>query len=300
MKLSQRMLDTVAAMAPEAFARRMLEEGRVRAGLTRHRLRLDDGLEYVYLEGGRGEPLLLLHGFGSSKDNFARVAAHLTSHYRLLIPDHIGFGESSKPAEGDYSPPAQAERLRRFARALGIERLHLGGSSMGGHIAMTYAALYPEAVASLWLLDPGGVRSAPRQPVWESFKRTGRNPLLVDSGEDYARLFALLMSDPPYVPRPVFEVMARARIANREVEQRAFEHFGRDPLEARVEGLPVPTLIVWGEEDRVLSVACGERLQQLIPGARLIRLPGIGHLPMIECAERCAADYRAFRAELAG
>lgn len=292
------LLNHLTRIAPERFARRAIERVRQQAGLRRRMLILDDGLEYVFLEGGQGDPLLLLHGFGSNKDNFARIAAHLAPHYRLIIPDHIGFGESSKPAEADYSPRAQAERLHRLVQALGLGRVHLGGSSMGGHIAMTYAALRPAEVDSLWLLDPGGVWSVPRQPVWNRLSETGRNPLMVESTEDLARVFGLVMARPPFIPRPVLEILAGPRIANQAIERRAFEHIGKDPVEARIEGLSVPTLIVWGEDDQVISVVAGERLHALIPGSRFIRLPGIGHLPMLECPRRCAQDYLAFRASL--
>jgi len=63
------------------------------------------------------EPLLLLHGLGDNKDNITRIARFLTPRYRVIIPDHIGFGESSHPMEADYTPPAQAERLHALTVA---------------------------------------------------------------------------------------------------------------------------------------------------------------------------------------
>jgi len=126
--------------SPEHAVRRALEFERGLAGLARKEVELANGVRYVYLEGGKGEPLMLLHGFGANKDNFVRVAKYLTPHYRVVIPDQIGFGESAKPPKGDYAPRAQAERLRALAKALGMPQLHLGGNSMGGHIALTYAA----------------------------------------------------------------------------------------------------------------------------------------------------------------
>src|SRR5436853_5216754 len=111
---------------------------RALAGLERKEIELPGGLHYAYLDGGHGEPLMLLHGFGANKDNFLRVARFLTARYRVIVPDHIGFGESAHPRDADYSPAAQAERLRALAQSLGMTRLHLGGNSMGGQIAMTY------------------------------------------------------------------------------------------------------------------------------------------------------------------
>jgi pimeloyl-ACP methyl ester carboxylesterase len=69
------------------------------------------GLRHVYLQGGHGDPLLLLHGFGANKDNFTQLAGYLTPHYRVIAPDHIGFGESSHSEDVDYSPASQAARV---------------------------------------------------------------------------------------------------------------------------------------------------------------------------------------------
>jgi pimeloyl-ACP methyl ester carboxylesterase len=290
---------TVLYVWPEQFTKLALESERRRAALFRREIDLPGGLRYVYLEGGRGEPLMLLHGFGANKDNFVRVARFLTSHYRVIVPDHIGFGESARPPEADYGPPAQARRLRALADALGIKTVHLGGSSMGGHIAMTYAALYPTEVASLWLLDPGGVWSAPPGELRKIIVETGRNPLLVRTTDDAARVFRFVMSEPPYVPWFVLDVLARERIRNAALEEKIFKQLGEDSVETRVTGLATPTLIVWGDEDRVVNVATANVLHKLMPRSQVVIMRGVGHLPMIERPWQSAEDYLRFRATLA-
>ena len=285
-------------LLPEKATRFAIDAERWRSGLVRKGIDLPGGLRYAYLEGGQGEPLMLLHGFGANKDNFVRVARFLTPHYRLIVPDNIGFGESSHLPEADYAPPAQVERLRALARALGIKRLHLGGSSMGGHIAMTYAALYPTEVASLWLLDPGGVWSAPQSELRKIISETGRNPMLAKTEDEFAQLFSLVMSDPPFVLRPMLDVMARERIRNFTLEERIFKQLGADSVEERVTGLSTPALIVWGGQDRAIHVATAEVLHRLMPRSQVIIMPGIGHLPMIERPQQSADDYLRFRASL--
>src|SRR5207237_6935059 len=94
-------------LAPETVTHLAVTGERHRSGLVRKTIDLPGGLNCVYLEGGQGEPLLLLHGFGADKDNFTRVARFLTPHYRVIVPDTIGFGESARPQEADYSPIAQ-------------------------------------------------------------------------------------------------------------------------------------------------------------------------------------------------
>jgi len=284
--------------SPERLVRRALEYERGLAGLVRKEMELPGGLRYVYLEGGTGEPLMLLHGFGANKDNFVRVAKYLTPNYRVIIPDHIGFGESAKPAKADYTPRAQAERLRALARALGIARLHLGGNSMGGHIALTYAALYPREVASLWLLAPAGVWSAPPSEMRKRIEQTGENPMIVKNEEEFARLVAGVTAVPLPIPRRILDVLAQERIRNRDLEQRIFKQLADDSVEQRVRGLATPALIVWGAQDRVLHPASAGILQLLLTRSEAILMPGVGHLPMLEQPEKSASDYLQFRAKL--
>ncbi|MGZ5079439.1 MAG: alpha/beta fold hydrolase [Usitatibacter sp.] len=285
-------------LAPEKALRLAVDFERQHAGLVRKQIDLPGGLRCVYLEGGEGEPLMLLHGFGADKDNFTRVARFLTPHYRVIAPDQIGFGESAHPQEADYSPTAQAERARALAQALGIRSLHLGGSSMGGQIALTYAALHPKEIKSLWLLDPAGVWSAPASEVRKIIEETGRNPLMARSEDEFGQVFAIVMSDPPFIPRPMLDVMARERIRNFALEDRIFKQVTADSVESRVTGLATPAFIVWGDKDRAIDVAAADVLHKLMPHSRVAIMPGIGHLPMIERPRQSAEDYLRFRASL--
>lgn len=272
---------------------------RLRAGLERKEIMLNNGLHYVYLEGGQGEPLMLLHGFGGNKDNFARVARYLTPHYRVIQPDHIGFGESSHPPQADYTPTAQAERLHALAQALGIKKVHLGGNSMGGHVALAYAARYPQDVASLWLLGSGGVwKNAPQSEVFKTIEKSGRNPLLIKNEEDYAQVIPLIMNDPPFLPRFAMNVLAQERIRNADLEERIFPQMLSDPVDERINGLTVPALLVWGEQDRVIHAGTAEVMHRLMPRSTVIVMPGVGHVPMVERPQQSAEDYLRFRASL--
>jgi len=281
-------------LAPESAFHLLVNAMRAQAGLERKEIRLPDGLRYVYLEGGQGAPLMLLHGFGANKDNFTLVAGLLTKHYRVIIPDHIGFGESSHPADADYAPPAQAERLRNFAHALGVTDLHIGGNSMGGHIAMTYAALYPGDVKSLWLLDPGGVWNAPKSVVHTTIETTEENPLMVRTEEDFAALMPWVMNKPPFVPRPILNVLARERIANNALEERVFREITADSVEMRVAGLTMPTLIVWGDTDGMVPLEVGRAYHAGIAGSRLLVMEKCGHVPPIERPAEFTAAVTAF------
>ncbi len=282
----------------EKFTHLVFDLQRWRSGLTRKEIEIPGDLRYVYLEGGRGEPLLLLHGFGANKDNFTPVARYLTPHFRVIAPDHIGFGESSHPQDADYAPPVQAMRLKSFMETLGIKHFHLGGSSMGGQISLTYTALYPTDVASLWLLDSSGVWSAPKGELQKIMEASGRNPLIARTEDEYAQILPFVMSKPPYVPRFMLNVMAKERIRNFDLEQRIFNENVTYQMEPHIAGLRTPSLIVWGQQDRSLNVATAEILHTLLPHSELMILPDAGHLPMIEQPERCANDYLTFRQAL--
>ena len=285
-------------LSPQLLVSRALDYERGLAGLVRKEADLPGGLRYVYLEGGRGEPLLLLHGFGANKDNFVRAAKYLTPRYRVIIPDHIGFGESSKPAKADYSARAQADRLRALARGLGVFKVHLGGNSMGGHIALAYAALYPKEVASLWLLAPAGLWSAPPSEMRKRIAQGGRNPMIVTNEEEFAQLVAGVSAVPLPIPRRFLDVLAQERIRNHELERRIFKQLAEDSIEQRVRGLATPALIVWGAQDRVLHPASAGILQMLLTRSEVVLMPEVGHLPMLEQPERSALEYLRFRSTL--
>lgn len=285
-------------LAPEAFIQASYKAGRSYAGLQRKEVTLPDGLRYAYLEGGQGEPLLLLHGFGANKDNFGAVARYLRGRYHLIIPDHIGFGESSKPPQGDYSPEAQAERLHAFLQAIGVHGpVHVGGNSMGGMIALNYGARYPADTASLWLLDPAGIYSAPETELFK-LARTSRNPLLVHNADDMAFLMNAVTGKPVFIPRPILGALAREQVANKDVQERVMAALLKSDTEKKIAGLRIPSLIVWGDHDRLVHPDGAAILHRLLPDSQVVVMPGIGHVPMIEAPAQTAADFLRFQDSL--
>ena len=273
-----------------------LDFERAKAGLVERSVVLPDGTRIAYLEGGRGDPLVLLHGFGADKDNFTPIAPFLVGQYRIVVPDLPGFGSSSHDAAADHSPLAQAARMSAFCRAIGIARAHVGGNSMGGQIALTWAAARPAEVQSLWLLDPAGIWSAPDSELAKKYRGTGRNPLMVSSEEEFDALISLATTTrPTNVPRFLQDVMARRRIANRPLEERIFKQIAADSIEARIAGLKQSTLIVFGAQDRVIDPATATILHGLLPRSHVVLMPGVGHLPMIEQPAAAASDYIRFR-----
>jgi len=282
---------------PDAAFKLLLKAERSSAGLEQHSLKVD-GLHIEYLEGGQGDVILLLHGFGANKDNWTRIGKHFTPHYRVIAPDLPGFGESSRQPDADYTIAAQADRVNAFVRAMGIKSFHLGGSSMGGNIAGVYAAQHPENVISLWLVAPGGVASADPSEMIKELEAGKSNPLVAESVEDYNRLLDFVFVKKPFIPGPMLNQLAEDAIRNRPLNQKIFKQISAvtktSGLESALNGSAVPTLIVWGASDRVLHYSGAKILASVMPRAQVAIMEGVGHLPMIEKPEETAERYISF------
>ena len=282
-----------------ATTQKLITYERNKSDLDAKAFTLASGDKMVYLENDNlaGEPLILIHGFGGNKDNFTRIADKLEG-YHLIIPDLLGFGDSSKPMSADYRANAQAQRLHELLQAKGVaSAIHVGGNSMGGSISVAYAAMYPESVESLWLLDSAGFWSAGIHEAFED-ATPDDNPLVIDSTEQYFELYKLVMFDPPYIPRSVQAVFAQDSIVNRELHKNILEQIIEDNVEERAKVVTkynIPTLIVWGEEDNIIKPETAELMSELMPHAQVIMMPDVGHVPMIEAVEQTADDYKNFR-----
>lgn len=281
---------------------KLVQYERNKSALDVKALTLASGDTLVYAENRNvtGKPLLLIHGFGGNKDNFTRIAKQL-NNYHLIIPDLLGFGESSKPMSADYRSDAQATRLHELLQAKGLaSNIHVGGNSMGGAISVAYAAKYPDEVKSLWLLDSAGFWSA---GLFEEYQDAtpDNNPLVIDSTEQYFELYKLVMYKPPYIPKSVRAVFAQSSITNRELHKNILEQIVMDNVEERSKTIAeynIPTLIVWGEEDKIIKPETSELMVELMPQAQVIMMPEVGHVPMIEAVKQTANDYKKFRATL--
>ena len=282
---------------PAEVAATLLDLERGRSGFEVKELTIP-GFRIEYMEAGQGQPLVLLHGIAADKDHWTRVAPYLTPRFRVIAIDLPGFGESDKPMDRHYTGRDQVGYLHEIAGALGLTSFHLGGNSMGGMISMRYAVAYPNEVKSLWLLAPAGVGPGPGGEVFAKLKPGDRVPMFARSVEELDATLALVASKPPYIPGAVKRVLADRAAADFPLHTKIFhevnEEWAAVPLEKAVSGLQTPTRIVWGEEDRLLPVANAEQLHAILPRSSVLRLPGIGHIPMLEAPEVVAEDYLAF------
>lgn len=280
---------------PKVVYRGLIGLQRKLAGLKTRQVTID-GHELVYLDGGRGDPLLLIHGFGADCDAWPLLAMHLNQRFRIVAPDLPGFGDSSRRPEASYSLDDQLARLEAFAAALGLDRFHLAGNSMGGYLAAHYAARHPEQVMSLWLLAPAGVSTAEESELQQMLAR-GENPLLVESEADFRRLLSMCVAKSQYVPGAVIKALAARAISDKTFHNKLFDELfaSASPLEGVLEGLSVPTLIQWGDEDRLLHVSGAQVLHRLLPNSQLCLMHHTGHVPMREDPRGSARAFLDFQ-----
>ena len=284
------------ALYPEKATAIALDLERSASGLESKTLVVGEET-WHYLDGGPedADVLFMIHGFGADKDNWTRFARSLTRTHRVIAPDLPGFGETGWHPGRDYSLTAQRDRVADFAAALGLERIHLIGNSMGGHLAGLYAYEYPNDVMSLALVNNAGVISPDESDLQRALAQ-GENPLIVRSLDDFDRLIEFVSYKEPFVPWPVRGVMAQTALDRADENASIFtalisDAAGLEPLLAEIN---MPVLIIWGEYDRVLDVSSIEKMRPLLPQAEVIIMEDTGHIPMLERPSETAAHYFQF------
>ena len=282
-------------LLPSSASRFLLGLERRSSGLSHRVARVGD-IEWHYLEGGQGEPLVLLHGFNADAYHFTRLARHLRGHFHLLAPDLPGFGETRFPGNIEFDIESQAARLIEWLDAMGIEQCCLGGNSMGGYLAATVARTVPHRARALWLLAPGGLQEAPYAELFQEVAAGRHNPLVVRNQADFDHLVDLCFVQRPWMPRPVQRHLAARAAATCERSLGIFSalRFQSPPLESFADELNLPTLLMWGDQDRVLHPDGLKLLGGLLPDHRSALLENTGHLPQLERPRECASAWLQF------
>ena len=284
-------------LKPHLLVRGLLPATRRLLGLRTRAIEVE-GKMWPYLEGGpsSAEAVVLVHGFGGDKDNWLLYGWRLRREYRVIIPDLPGFGDNSKDPDAAYDGATQAERLLHFIDALHLERVHLGGNSMGGLIALRFAMAYPQRVASLALLNNAGVLGSRRSELELAAER-GENPLTVSTPAEFEELLSFVTHKRVPLPGVIKQVLADNAIAHREFWDSIFwplrEELLRGPLNEQLGNIKAPTLVIWGRHDRVIDVSCCDVLAAGLPDNACLILEDVGHLPMLEDPGQSSAAHLA-------
>jgi pimeloyl-ACP methyl ester carboxylesterase len=263
------------------------------------------GSRVNYVEMGEGPAVVLVHGLSGCWQNWLESIPHLARRHHVVAVDLPGFGESELPQE-EISIPGYGRFVDAFLGAIGLERTALVGNSMGGFICAETAITHPSRVEKLVLVAAAGLM------------RVGNRRLM--ALERAARLFhpataAVLARRDYLVKRPrlrrrvLYGIVRYPERIEPELVWEVASGAGKpgflDALNAvmnydfreRLPEISVPTLIVWGRNDRIVPVAGAAEYERLIPGARRVIFEATGHLPMLERPARFNQLLEEFLAE---
>ncbi len=267
-------------------------------------LAVGDGRQvHVRDEGPRDAPIVLLHGSNADLHTWQAWTDALSADYRVVRFDQRGHGLTGPAADADYSIEAFAGDIDAVVDALGVERFVLAGNSMGGAIAMQYAIASPERLDGLVLVDASGA------PIERDADGNIAFKLAAMPGVGSVMSQVLPRS---LVERSLSQSVSNQKIVTGEAVDRYWELArypgNRDATRARfstprsafsaeqVAQTDVPTLVMWGEEDKLIPYEAAGWYMDHLPDATLAAYPGIGHLPMEEAPERSAADLQQWLA----
>lgn len=244
------------------------------------------GDELIFLKGGGGRPLLVLHeelGHGGTLLWHRALASERT----LVLPLHPGFGRTPR-AEWISSVRDLACFYGRFLRERKLAPIDVVGFSFGGWLAAEMAANDPGLFRRMVLVGAPGIRP-PEGEIFDLFIPTAREYLQAtvrdpESTAEFGSLFGVEQT------AEQFEAWEEARA---QVARLAWQPYLYDPsLPRLIDGLAVPTLLLWGADDRIVPVATGREYAKAIPASRLVIVPECGHRPEIEARETFLREVR--------
>ncbi len=256
---------------------------------------------------GDGPPILLVHGITSSSRTWRRVMPRLAETHTVIAPDLLGHGQSAKPP-GDYSLGAYASGIRDLLVALEIPRSTVVGHSLGGGIAMQFAYQFPERVGRMVLVDSGGI-GREVSPILRAAALPGAefvlpvmfSPTLHDGALKVRSLLGRIGLQPNADIEGVSEGFASLTEAD---ARRAFLHTVRSVIDTggqRVSAedrlylaADVPSMIIWGENDRLIPVSHAHKAQEMLPDSRLEIFSDAGHFPFNDHPDRFVDLMRDF------
>jgi pimeloyl-ACP methyl ester carboxylesterase len=269
---------------------------RYSAGLEKKSITLDFG-EIVYAENDvkSDVTLVLIHGFGGNKDTWNWVVPEWNDTYHVIAIDLPGHGESVSKKTLGYTMTEQAEKLHTFLEAKKIKQIYLFGHSMGGAIAVHYTVNHKENVNALILIDSMGMVQTKSDGV-KLVEKSDKNPLYdVCTKERLETLLNYSMYKAPYIPDIIIDAILEEKCSRRELEKVMYEEMYKDVnLSNIVRSIDLPTLILWGEKDRITHVDDAAFFHESIKGSELAILKEVGHVPILEDPEQTAEVVDTF------
>lgn len=244
----------------------------------------------VVAEGGEGTAVVFAHGFPFDRTMWNASAELISGSARVILPDLRGFGESETRFDGEKTAEMTdyADDIAELLDSMRISRAVFCGLSMGGYIAMAFAAKYPEKLAGLILCDTKTAADTPeaarkRKNLAETIHNTGTEPLLNGIGD---LLAPNTLENKPETVAFVREMIRRQRPAG--IAQAALAMANRPDTTGFLGKITVPVLVIAGENDRLSPPESMRKIAESIPNGSFFTIPNAGHLAPLEQPERFA------------
>ena len=256
-----------------------------------------NGIKIYYEEQGKGEPLILINGLAFPMDLWFFQIRELSKDFRVIALDNRGIGRTDQPDEA-YSIAMMAADAVGLLKALGIEKAHVAGLSMGGFISQEIALSYPEVVNRLVLIATGmgGARSQELgKPFWEKTAAAiyGKPP-----AEVY-RTDLTMMSAPGFVEKhpDILEQAVALRMKHPQPLNAFLRQFAACNVfdnNNRAQNISQPTMIILGQDDPIFPIPLADDFRQKLPQAKMIIYENCGHAILLEKPDQLSRDIREF------
>ncbi|MEQ8549756.1 MAG: alpha/beta hydrolase [Cyclobacteriaceae bacterium] len=260
-----------------------------------------DGMDVHYRDEGAGQPIVLIHGTAASLHTWDAWTEKLKKDYRVIRFDLPAFGLTGSHPKRDYSIKAYMDVLDELLNQLSVDSVILVGNSLGGKIAWQYAALHPEMVSKLALLDASGFTTEKGQPWIFGLARipilnsliSRITPRSIIKKNVEAVYFDDTKVSEALVDR-YYEMALRKGNRQAFIDRAQLNMKSKLPLLAKIK---CPTLILWGANDAWIPVSHALLFENALPNARTVILENAGHVPMEEVPQRSLAAFKKFLKE---
>jgi len=247
--------------------------------------KIDDN-KIRYLESGNSKNVLvLIHGLGASAERWNRVVPIFKNHFKVIVPDLIGFGLSDKPLV-DYTPEFFADFLGKFLSCVGAEKTNLVGSSLGGQITAEYASKPDSSLGKLVLVSPAGIMKQ-STPALDAYIMAALYP----TEESAKNAFEMMEASGEEIdPEIISGFIQRMQMPNAKM---AFMSTilglkNSDAITEKLQSINIPTLVVWGSSDPVIPIHNADKFVSSIKDCRFYRMDNCGHTPYVQDPEHFA------------
>ncbi|MCH8914716.1 MAG: alpha/beta hydrolase [Thaumarchaeota archaeon] len=239
-----------------------------------------DGSRIRYLESGNSKKILvLIHGLGASAERWDQVIPLFSDDYRVVVPDLIGFGYSDKPLV-DYTTEFFSEFLKKFFIAADIKRPNLIGSSLGGQIAVEYAASHPQEIEKLVLVSPSG-NMEKSTPALDAYIMAALYP----NEQSAKNAFELMEGSGHNTHEKIVNgFVERMQLPNAKLAFMSSLLGTKNSklITSKLQTISIPTMIIWGANDPVIPIQYADHFVSTIQDCRFFRMDGCGHTPYVQ------------------